>query len=268
MGIIISKICANDLNCCTVNKCKNYIDKSINKMIFYPPNTPKKWFYELNNERSKLFFLNSSSGNLINCIYILPNIKSDKYLVFCQGNASDIYASYDFLIYLSNELNINIICFDYSGYGLSSGKPSEKNCYKDISSLIYYLNFFLFIPNERIILMGHSLGTGIIVDYAYKNDWISPIILISAYKTIIKVVYDNNLCKIIDKFKTEDKIGYLNCPIKFFHGEKDDVVDISHGKYLYKKIKNKKINPSWINEANHVDILNLMDLTEIKIIIS
>jgi hypothetical protein len=39
-----------------------------------------------------------------------------------------------FLISLGQELGCNVFAYDYSGYGRSTGKPREKNMYKDIEA--------------------------------------------------------------------------------------------------------------------------------------
>lgn len=49
-------------------------------------------------------------------------------------------------------LKVNVMCYDYSGYGLSPGTPSEKNCYEDIYATYTYLVEVEHIPAEKIIL--------------------------------------------------------------------------------------------------------------------
>lgn len=40
---------------------------------------------------------------------------------------------------LTNHLNLDIYSYDYTGYGFSSGKPSEKNMYDDILTIYNYI---------------------------------------------------------------------------------------------------------------------------------
>ena len=49
--------------------------------------------------------------------------------------------------------------YDYSGYGVSTGKPSEKNIYADIDCAWNTLRNKYGITPERIILDGQSIGT-------------------------------------------------------------------------------------------------------------
>lgn len=39
-----------------------------------------------------------------------------------------------FYIGLGSRINCNVFSYDYSGYGASSGKPSEKNLYADVDA--------------------------------------------------------------------------------------------------------------------------------------
>jgi len=39
-----------------------------------------------------------------------------------------------FYLTLGSQINCNIFGYDYSGYGMSGGKPSEKNLYADIEA--------------------------------------------------------------------------------------------------------------------------------------
>ncbi|KAF6091920.1 abhydrolase domain containing 17A, depalmitoylase [Phyllostomus discolor] len=64
----------------------------------------------------EVFLTKSSRGNRIACMYVR-----------CVPGAS-------FYIGLGTRINCNIFSYDYSGYGVSSGRPSEKNLYADIDA--------------------------------------------------------------------------------------------------------------------------------------
>ncbi|KAJ8782318.1 hypothetical protein J1605_010297 [Eschrichtius robustus] len=51
-----------------------------------------------------------------------------------HGNAVDLGQMCSFYIGLGSRINCNIFSYDYSGYGISSGKPSKKNLYTDIDA--------------------------------------------------------------------------------------------------------------------------------------
>lgn len=55
-------------------------------------------------------------------------------VLFSHGNAVDLGQMSSFYIGLGTRINCNIFSYDYSGYGVSSGKPTEKNLYADIDA--------------------------------------------------------------------------------------------------------------------------------------
>ena len=65
---------------------------------------------------------------------------------------------------------MHVVAFDYQGYGLSEGEPSESACYQDLACVVDYVNRALLTPNRNIYLVGQSLGTGVVIDYVSKRD--------------------------------------------------------------------------------------------------
>lgn len=246
------------------------IDKQIEKFIYNPPATTHEEFEKLNTSTSILVKLESGSYSIA-AVFNKPSkyvhyetystlddflIKAPhNYFVYAHGNGADIYATQTYCQQMADMLDVIVFSFDYPGYGLSSPKiASESNCYASMKVVMTFLLKNLKISKSRIYLVGRSLGTGVVVDYAYKQSWINPILLISPYKTINRVVCDTSIMRPVDKFSNISKIGSLECPIKIIHGTNDKVIDISHGKYLYENTKNK-IKPEWIEDRGHNDIL-------------
>lgn len=61
--------------------------------------------------------------------------------------------------------------YDYSGYGMSTGKPSEKNLYADVDAAWHALRTRYGISPENVIVYGQSIGTVPTVDLASRYDW-------------------------------------------------------------------------------------------------
>jgi len=141
--------------------------------------------------------------------------------------------------------------YDYIGYGLSRGSPTEEGCYRSMEAVMRYVTYELGIKTDNIYLIGESLGTGVVVDYMYKNQWTGPTILVSPYKSIARVVLDSSLTYPFDKFMSLDKIKNIKAPIKIIHGTADNVINISHAVKLYDNLINKKFKPLWITDAGH-----------------
>lgn len=46
---------------------------------------------------------------------------------------------YDQFFDFSRQLNVNVMAYEYAGYGKATGTPSEQNCYADIDAAFKYL---------------------------------------------------------------------------------------------------------------------------------
>ncbi|AYV85024.1 MAG: hydrolase family protein [Satyrvirus sp.] len=236
------------------------IDDKIEDFIYMPPDTRGKIenFRELGTTRSKLIYHQTKDNKTICGVVIYPyyNNNPDKYIVFSHGNASDIYSMFYFMKDLSDKLGVGIIGYDYIGFGMSHDeKPSERGCYDSMEAIMDYILNELYIDKKNIYLLGQSLGTGIAIDYVFKHNWTNPIILVSPYKSICRVVADTSLVAPIDKFNTLKKLGSITCPVKIFHGDLDKVISITHGKEIYENLKNKTFDPVWFKNVGHNDIL-------------
>jgi hypothetical protein len=53
---------------------------------------------------------------------------------------------------VSETLKVNILSYEYTGYGLYKGQPSEQNCLENIMAAYLHLTIAEAIPPERIIL--------------------------------------------------------------------------------------------------------------------
>lgn len=89
-------------------------------------------------------------------------------LLFSHGNAVDLGQMTSFFVGLGQRINCNIFSYDYSGYGMSTGKPTEKNLYADIDAAWHALRTRYGISPENIILYGQSIGTVPTVDLASR----------------------------------------------------------------------------------------------------
>ena len=161
-----------------------------------------------------------------------------------------VTASY--VLELSNSLKTSVLCYDYSGYGIANGKPSESNCYADIRAAYTYLVAERRIPRKRILLFGRSLGSGPTIDLATSlGRELGGVVLIAALTSCVRVVFNNvpHTLK-FDMFANIDKIDKILVPIFCVHGMIDDVVPFSHGLELSRRAR-YPLEPLWIRHAGH-----------------
>ncbi|CAL4974660.1 unnamed protein product [Urochloa decumbens] len=143
--------------------------------------------------------------------------------------------------------------YDYSGYGRSTGKPTECNTYADIEAAYNCLKENYGVPDEDIILYGQSVGSGPTIDLASRLPNLRAVVLHSPILSGLRVLYPVKRTFWFDIYKNIDKIGSVNCPVLVIHGTSDDVVDCSHGKQLWEHCK-VKYSPLWLSGGGHCNL--------------
>ncbi|XP_055548985.1 alpha/beta hydrolase domain-containing protein 17B-like isoform X2 [Wyeomyia smithii] len=217
-------------------------------------NERAEWPYsEREKENVEGFFTRTSRGNKLSCIYVrcAPNAKYT--LLFSHGNAVDLGQMSSFYLGLGLRINCNIFSYDYSGYGQSNGKPSEKNLYADIDAAWHSLRTRFGVSPENIILYGQSIGTVPTVDLAARYD-VGAVILHSPLMSGMRVAFPNTKRTwFFDVFPSIDKVSKISSPVLVIHGTEDEVIDFSHGLSIYEKCP-KAVEPLWVEGAGHNDV--------------
>lgn len=239
------------------------IDNLVDKCIFQPPSVNEDFykFKVFDTANSKHYMISSHDETFkISYVHFTPTKRvHDKCIVFSHGNGCDITGMFSYLLDVSQFYGCDVVCYDYPGYGISkdnTNRCSENGCYNALEYVINDVISRFRFKRENIALVGQSLGTGVVVDYVSKQkSWNSPIMLISPYKTIVRVMCDSSIVYPIDKFMTQDKIEKITCPVKIFHGDKDELIDIKHGRELYEMLENPKSEFTPLTGIGHNNIL-------------
>jgi pimeloyl-ACP methyl ester carboxylesterase len=247
-----------------------YVESSMNGAIFLPPdrdrlprNNPPHWvkFIEMpNSNKVSYFLIEPDKDNRV-----LNNKKNDRYILWSHGNASDLAAMYSSMQYLHRSMDgkIGIIAYDYEGYGYSDGICAEKNCYNNLALMIRHAINEIGINRENLFLIGQSLGTGVVIDFCSTHSWKTPIILLSPYKSILRVMVDphwtdpmtNLIIDSIDMFTSHYKMHKIQCPVIIYHGLRDRLIHPKHSVEMYNNHKDK-ITLVLLRDADHNDMLN------------
>ena len=81
-------------------------------------------------------------------------------ILVSHANAEDLGIVLGFWTYMSDALQVDVFAYEYSGYGHSTGTPSEENMYSDARAALQLLvDGFKLQPERDIILYGKSIGS-------------------------------------------------------------------------------------------------------------
>lgn len=216
-------------------------------LIFLPP----KVGYKTNNH---LLSIQSKTADSHSTHAIVANYSinpSAKYtVIYNHGNAVDLSGLQNLKQQFFNH-NYSIIMYDYSGYGLSDGEPSEQQVYNDSQAIYDYLINKHHLQADRIIIYGHSLGSAIATNLALNNS-AAALILISPFTTAFRVKTQYPIVP-FDKFNTIDKLPNIHMPLLLMHSNDDKVVPPSHSKLLFDVASQPK-HAVWFDHAGHNNI--------------
>ncbi len=180
----------------------------------------------------------------------MENSEAQFTLLFSHGNGEDIGYAQEFLEELRN-LGFNVFAYDYPGYGLSEGTPSEESCHEAILAAYHYLVEERNIDPVTIVAHGRSLGGAPSVELASKHP-VGGVILessfVSAFRVMTKVTFFP-----FDRFRNLEKIPKINCPSLIIHGERDEVVPFWHGQRLHQVAPEPKTFLP-LPDASHNDV--------------
>lgn len=179
--------------------------------------------------------------------------------LFSHGNAEDLGMMYGRMKEMARVLGVNVLAYDYTGYGLSSGLPSEEMCYRNIEAAYNYLRNERKIPSSHIVLYGRSLGSGpschLAKITADKGESVAGLILHSPFLSIYRIVMDLGFNLVGDMFRNKDRARDIKCPVLIIHGTKDDVVPFWHGDELLRSFPPQcRAEPFFVNGLGHNSI--------------
>lgn len=161
-------------------------------------------------------------------------------ILFCHGNAGNISHRLE-NIKLLLEQGLQVFIFDYSGYGKSAGKPSEKGLYMDGLAAYDFLVKYKHIPPDKIVSFGRSLGASAAIEISLRRD-VRCLIIESAFtstKDMAKTMFLFHAFSFLlpAHFNNLEKITQINVPKLIIHGENDEIVPFSMGQKLYNTAK-------------------------------
>ncbi|MGB2578601.1 hypothetical protein AAIR98_000520 [Elusimicrobium simillimum] len=171
-------------------------------------------------------------------------------------------SAYDFtllpLIGILRGQGNTLVAYSYSGYGKSTGKPSEKAIYQDLQSVINAVKKQFNLTDKDIILMGHSMGGAVAIDAASKNAYkalivgstFSSIRDVQRYQSIEKPALSMlALLPLKHKMNSAAKVAKVKTPFYMFHSKDDTIAPY----YMSEKLvrRNPAIMRFTYNKGNH-----------------
>jgi pimeloyl-ACP methyl ester carboxylesterase len=217
-----------------------------------------------------LFTIYSNLNGDIKRIYALyigdiQRIATDTVILYCHGNKNHLdfyYPRIQLLSLTGWKHRFGVMSFDYRGYGLSEGKPSEEGLYADTEAAIKWLKE-KGLTDDRLIIYGFSMGTAPATELSANWRHLKPAKLIleapfasaevffqDAVGLALPGSYVMNL-----KIDNAKEIQKIQQPFLWIHGTNDNFISIkTHGEVVFRNYKGIKKYGLRVSGANHSDI--------------
>lgn len=186
----------------------------------------------------------------------VPHRRPRATVLYCHGNTGSIASRIGLFKYLRS-LRVNLLAFDYRGYGRSQGVASEKGLYLDVRAAFDLLVDELEQSPADILVFGHSLGGAVAIDCALDRP-MAGLVVQSSFTHIrdaAKSMFPTLPIHLAAtrQFRSIDKVGQITAPKLFIHGEADETVPFMLGQQLFEAASEPKELFS-VPGAGHTDI--------------
>lgn len=189
---------------------------------------------------------------------------SDYVMIYSHGNSCDLGTIYRSAMILSNVLKMDVITYDYTGYGIAPHNPSEKNTYADIETVLAFAVGRLKRSLDKVILCGYSLGSGPTVEMATRFNSLPFIVLFCPLASCLNMLTKEKGQQTSkhDMFDNLGKMSKVWCDVLLVHGKDDTVIKPSHSQEMiaaYVKTHSAEQNQGYlleVDEGNHQNLLS------------
>ncbi len=206
------------------------------KLIFFPEHLDKNYKFEFDQKFEELN-IKSTDGKYLNGL--LFKADSSKGLIFYLHGNSGCINTYKKDIKTYTDLNYDVFIIDYRGYGKSEGRiKSQAQLFEDDQTS--YNQLKKNYTEDKIIILGYSLGTGLASKLASTNHP-KMLILQAPYYSFIYLMKQRYplIPTFILKYKltTNEYLKNCNMPVVIFHGDSDEVINYSSSLKLKEELK-------------------------------
>jgi len=175
-------------------------------------------------------------------IWHFSNFPNKPTLIYCHGTSGNISDQAN-VVKLAHRLQINLVLFDYYGYGKSNGHPSQANLFK--SADVMYTYVFANVSGT-IFVWGESLGGAVAVYLAAKYK-VDCLILLSTFASLdilakgherswLIQLLGRSLPYVTQPLRSCDTIKKVVCPVIIMHSHGDGLIPYENAEILYNNI--------------------------------
>ncbi len=228
--------------------------------FFRPEILPKQFEYRYPFPFDEVNFEMEDGGQINALHFRVPNARG--VVFYLKGNSRSLKGwgkfARDFI-----SKGYDFFMIDYRGFGKSSGRRTENTLYNDAQTVYKWLRSHY--PEDKIIIYGRSLGSGIAARIASWNDP-RMLILDSPYFSFLyhirRYAFILPLRWILRyQLRTDRFLRNISCPVFIIHGDHDRLIPYRQSVML-KKLAPERITLIPVEGAHHNNLPEFADYHE------
>ncbi len=188
----------------------------------------------------------TSQGKKIYGYFVQSSVAGEKNVIlYNHGNRDHLQYYWD-RVELFYKMGFNVFIYDYQGYGLSGGEPTEAGIYSDAEAAYNYLQSKGF-SDGQITVYGFSLGGAPATHLAANTFTPKRLILEAAFASATALTQSGTLLEMPGTFvmkgeyNNAEKIKRVTSPVLILHGVDDKFIDMEkNGKVIYQNANETK----------------------------
>ena len=211
------------------------------KLIFLP--TPASSAWQEGGEGVEDAWFEATDGTKLHGWY-LEHEAPQAIVLFAHGNAGNLSHRRLVIRRLRERMRVSVLAFDYRGYGKSQGKPDEAGVLDDARAARRWLAKRAEVAEQQIVLLGRSIGGGVVVDLA-AADGARGLILENAFSSLPDVaanIYPWLPVRWVmrSRLDSASKIANYRGPLLQSHAGADSIIPIELGRKLHEQANEPK----------------------------
>jgi fermentation-respiration switch protein FrsA (DUF1100 family) len=164
------------------------------------------------------------------------------HVLLCHGNAGNVG---DRVMHVARlcAAGLDVLLFDYRGYGRSAGRPSELGTYRDARAARSALLARPEVDPGRVVYVGESLGGAVALALALEHPP-AGLVLMSTFTSVRDMARRHYPilppAVVPDAYPNLRRVRELRAPLLILHGDRDEIVPPFHAEALFEAAPDPK----------------------------
>lgn len=167
-----------------------------------------------------------------------PPQASRARILYFHGNGGNL-SNWSPILAAIARRGYSVLALDYRGYGLSTGRPTERGLYRDVDALVArpWTEAESRLP---LVYWGRSLG-GAMAGYAATVRKPDGVIIEAGFPSARSAIRSSPVLAVLSflasyRFPAAEYLNQANAPVLMLHGDRDRVIPFALGRELFEQV--------------------------------